>query len=46
MYWSDAASGGVPASLAHASYFARPTGLVKPGREPVASPAVACLYSP
>src|SRR5690606_7275838 len=43
-YVSLASSELVPANLAHASYFARPTKSVKPGRGPVTSPSVACLY--
>lgn len=44
-YRPFASSALVPFSAAQASYLARPTKSNAPGREPVASPTVACLKS-
>src|SRR5690606_21357170 len=46
MYCARASSGDDPSRAAQASYLARPTGFVKPGRFPQTSPSVACLNSP
>src|SRR6266849_7658370 len=46
MYCCMASSVLVPLTAAQASYFARPTMAVKRGRDPVTSPALACLNRP
>src|SRR5690606_4690965 len=43
MYFCMASSAEVPLSFSQASYLARPTKSIMPGRFPLTSPAVACL---
>ena len=45
IYCCIASSDPVPLIAAQASYLARPTRSVKPGRRPSTSPSVDCLYS-